>query len=250
MLQDASAQGRNFKLLLEYDGTDFVGWQIQEHGRSVQGELQKVLTQLLQENVDVIGAGRTDSGVHARGQVANVRTRSNRRPEELHRALNGLLPEDIRIRAVEEVDWGFHARYSAKERRYGYYISRENGVFDRRYAWFLGYALDSCGMNDAAEIIKGVHDFMAFSKTDSGVEGYVCNVLDARWLEESDHLVFDIRADRFVRGMVRALVGTMVDVGRRVRTLEDFKRMLLNGDRTSVSPFAPAKGLFLEEVIY
>lgn len=241
---------RNIKLVLEYDGTDFVGWQIQAEGRSVQGELEKVLRQVLQEDVNVMGAGRTDAGVHARGQVANFRTAAPRSIEEIRQALDGLLPEDIVVKSVEEVPIDFHARYSARERRYRYFISTEKSAMDRRYSWFVTYKLDLDAMMQAARLIEGQHDFEAFSKTDSGVDNYVCTVRSSEWMKDGSFLIFDIRADRFVRGMVRALVGTMIDVGRGYRTVEEFKGILLNKSRAEAGVLAPAKGLFLEEVIY
>ena len=245
-----SSKVRNIKLLLEYDGTDFVGWQFQPRGRSIQGELERSLKQLLQEEVDVVGAGRTDAGVHARGQVANFRTATERSIVEIQRALDAMLPEDIVVRSVEEVHFDFHARYSAKERRYKYFITTDKHALDRQHTWYVSYSLDLQGMSRAAELIQGEHDFEAFSKTDSGVDDYMCNVRSAQWTSEDPVFAFEISADHFVRGMVRALVGTMVDVGRGHLTADAFKEILSKKNRAEAGMAAPAKGLFLEEVRY
>jgi tRNA pseudouridine38-40 synthase len=241
---------RNIRLLIEYDGTGFVGWQIQRQGRSVQGELEHTLKQLLQENVNVIGSGRTDAGVHARGQVANFRTTREWPVKEIHQALTATIAEDIVVLAAEEVPLEFHSRYSAVERRYQYFVSTIKQAVTRQYCWYIPYALDLGTMNRASELIQGQHDFEAFSKTDSGTNDYVCAVNSAAWRSEDHYLVFQIRADHYVRGMVRALVGTMIDVGRGYRTPDEFEVLLVNKDRVKVGPAAPARGLFLEEVRY
>jgi tRNA pseudouridine38-40 synthase len=237
-------------MILEYDGTDFVGWQVQLNGRSVQGEIEGALMQILQEKVNIIGAGRTDAGVHARGQVASCRFSSSRSLDEVRRGLDGLLPEDIVVKSVEEVPLEFHARYDAKERRYRYFISKEKHALCRRYAWYIPYSLNIAEMQRAVSLVEGKHNFEAFSKTDSGTENYVCTVRSASWFEEDDRLIFEIRADRYVRGMVRGLVGTMVDVGRGYTTVYEFERILMSRSRLEAGMAAPAKGLFLEEVTY
>jgi tRNA pseudouridine38-40 synthase len=250
MIEALSFSTRNIKLLLEYDGTGFVGWQVQAQGRSVQGELERTLKQLLQENISVIGAGRTDAGVHARGQVANFRTTSRWTIQEIHRALSATVPEDIVVRAVDEVPFDFHARYSAVERRYQYFLSTVRRAVARQYSWYVPFALDLVAMNQASMLVQGQHDFEAFSKADSGTGDYVCTVNSAEWRVEDPFLIFQIRADHFVRGMVRALVGTMVDVGRGFRTVDEFKEILLSKDRSKAGSAAPPGGLFLEEVRY
>jgi tRNA pseudouridine38-40 synthase len=250
MAEKPSSPTRNIRLLLEYDGTGFVGWQVQAQGRSVQGELEATLNQLLQENINVIGSGRTDAGVHARGQVANFRTTGGWAVKEIHRALSATLPEDIAVHTVEEVPLDFHSRYNAIERRYQYFISAAKLAVERQYCWYIPCALDLASMNRTSELIKGQHDFEAFSKTDSGISSFVCTVKSAEWRSEDSYLIFQIRADHYVRGMVRALVGTMVDVGRGYRTVEEFSSILLKRDRSKVGTVAPARGLFLEEVRY
>src|SRR3989304_2123691 len=241
---------RNIKLLLEYDGTSFVGWQVQAQGRTVQGQLEDTLRQLLQERITVWGSGRTDAGVHARGQVANFRTASRWPVKEIQRALWATLPEDVVVHMVEEVALDFHSRRDAIERRYQYFISTARRALNRQYNWYIPYPLDLDPMNTASELVRGQHDFEAFSKADSGETSYICTVNAADWRGEGPYLIFQIRADHYVRGMVRALVGTMVDVGRGYRTVQDFKTTLLERDRSKVGTAAPARGLFLEEVRY
>lgn len=241
---------RNIKLTLEYDGTDFVGWQIQPNGRSVQEELEKALRQILQEKCKTNAAGRTDSGVHARGQVANFFTSKEVSPSQLVKSLNGVLPEDVVVLKAEEVDERFHARYSAQSRRYRYIISRTPTALLRKYSWPIGYRLDIASMERCAEAILGEHDFQSFCKAEADVDHYRCVVHTAAWKEMNSILEFDITANRFLHGMVRALVGTIVDVGRGYTSFEEFREILEARNRNAAGMAAPSKGLFLEEVMY
>jgi tRNA pseudouridine38-40 synthase len=241
---------RNIRLLIEYDGTDFLGWQIQAEGRTVQGEIASVLARVLQHPVNLIGGGRTDAGVHARGQVANFRTNSGLATSSLHNALLGLLPDDVIVRAVDEVPEDFHARYGARERTYRYSITLIPRALGRAYCWHVTYRLEPSLLQAAAEAIGGVHDFHAFSKTGSDIEHYRCDVRSSFWNVEGSMLVYEIRADRFVRGMVRALVGTMVDVGRGAMSVDGFRGLLDSGDRSRAGTLAPACGLVLEQICY
>lgn len=241
---------RNIKLLIEYDGTRYCGWQRQEHGQTIQGEIENVLARALQENVDLIGAGRTDSGVHARGQVANFRTETSLELSKIHDALNGLLADDIVVHDAQEVPLEFHARYSAKERVYSYRIARRPSAFTRFSTWHVKYDLKLDVMRGAAASIVGVHDFESFCKVNSNVDHHRCNVQSAWWECSGANLTFTIRADRFLRGMVRALVGTMVDVGRGYTPIEEFLKILERKSRSAAGQAAPAKGLVLEEVVY
>jgi tRNA pseudouridine38-40 synthase len=241
---------RNIKLLIEYDGTEFVGWQVQPNGRTVQEELEKTLMGLLQETVNVIGAGRTDSGVHARGQVANFRTQSTLDLHIIKRGLNGLLSKDIVVHNVEEVSENFHARYDAKERVYRYYISQQLTALNRKYCWYLHYKLDYNVMNECAKAILGEHNFQSFCIANSAVKHHCCIVHRAQWIQQNQMLIFDIAANRFLHGMVRALVGTMVDVGRNFLTIDDFHAIMAANNRTAARASAPPRGLFLEQVNY
>lgn len=242
---------RNVKLLLEYDGTDFIGWQRQETGRSVQGDVEAILERVLQEEkVNLIGAGRTDAGVHARGQTANFRTSSRLPLEQIRGALLGLLPEDITLRGIEDVQEDFHARFMAKERTYSYLITRVPRALMRQTSWYVKYPLDEAAMNLAAAGIVGEHDFGSFCRTASEVEHHRCSVRVSEWTSSGEELRYTISADRFLHGMVRALVGTMVDIGRGYSTIVEFGEILSRKDRREAGPAAPARGLVLESVLY
>lgn len=241
---------RNVRLLLEYDGTDYVGWQRQDRGRSIQGELERVLEQLTGEHVNVIGAGRTDAGVHARGQAANFRTSSDMAVGEMRGGLNGLLPEDIVILGIEEVPPEFHARFNARARRYSYRISTVPAALIRRYSWYVKYRLDLDLMNEAAGAILGRHEFTSFCNTASEAPHHWCAVTESSWHAGPGSLIYSVAADRFLHGMVRSLVGTMVDIGRGYTRVEDFMAILAKKDRTAAGMAVPARGLVLEEVVY
>ena len=241
---------RTLKLVIEYDGTEFVGWQTQANGRSVQEEIEKVLAAVLQEPVSVMGAGRTDSGVHARGQVGSFTSETPMSAASVRSALNGLLPEDIYIASVEDMPEGFHARHSARERFYRYFISLTPSAINRRYEWHVKYDLHVAAMNRIAASLVGEHDFESFCKYAADVEHYRCTLLTSRWIESPGKLTYEIRGNRFLHGMVRALVGTMVDVGRGYTPEDSFPAIVEARDRRRAGMAAPPHGLFLEEVVY
>jgi tRNA pseudouridine38-40 synthase len=238
------------KLTLEYDGTNFVGWQFQNNGRSVQEEVEKAINRILQTNVRITGGGRTDAGVHAHGQVASFKIDRKIDTNKLVKSLNSLLPHDIIIREALEAPSDFNARHSARSRRYKYYIKREPTSIQRNYCWQLYYKLDISLLKKCAEIIRGEHDFYCFCKADTEVRHHRCIVYSANWEQQECCLVFEITSNRFLYGMVRALIGTMIDVGRGHKSVENFIDILDKKDRTSVGMYAPAKGLFLEEIMY
>jgi tRNA pseudouridine38-40 synthase len=241
----------NIKLLIEYDGSDFVGWQIQPNGRSVQGELEKALSEILQESISTVAAGRTDAGVHARGQVASFKTSKSVVPELVQRGLNGLLPPQIVILSAERVPDSFHARYSAKSRSYSYHLGLKPTALQRDRCWYVGgYKISDELLQRCADLLPGEHDFASFCKVDTSVDHFRCTVEYAQWRRESAELVFAIRANRFLYGMVRAIVGTTVEVARGHRDFEQFPEILAAKDRTKAGSSAPAKGLFLEEIVY
>jgi tRNA pseudouridine38-40 synthase len=241
---------RDLKMLIEYDGTNFVGWQSQTNGRAVQDEITKVLDQVLQEPVTLTGSGRTDSGVHARGQVASFRTQSTLGVGTIQSALNGILPEDIFIHAVEEAPEGFNARFDAKERVYRYYITDKPTAIGRFYAWYVKYDLNLQSMNAVASMIRGEHDFESFCKYEAEVKHYLCTVNASVWTMQGGRYTYEVRANRFLHGMVRALVGTMVDIGRGYIPVSAMKDIMAAKDRRKAGMAAPPHGLFLEEVIY
>lgn len=241
---------RNIRLDIEYDGARYSGWQRQENSPSIQAAIEDILAQILQERIVIIGAGRTDSGVHARGQVANFRTGSAMAVTRIIAALNGLLPDDIVIQNISEVPADFHARYSAIARRYSYRISTAPTAIERHVGWFLRYNFNASLMQEAAALIVGEHDFQAFCRSGAEVNNFQCSVSLSYWTKDSRSIRYEIQANRFLHGMVRALVGTMVDIGRGFRPLSGLSNIMASGCREEAGPAAPARGLVLEEVIY
>lgn len=241
---------RNIKLLIEYDGTKYAGWQKQENDRTIQGEIEAALHQILQEEVNLIGAGRTDAGVHARGQVGNFRAERKLHVDVIKGGLNAILPDDIVIHRVEEVPLEFHARYSAKERTYSYLITRKLTALMRNFAWYVKFNLDLELMNRVAALIVGEHDFSSFCKGNAENQDHQCRVFTSQWNNDGTMLKYTISANRYLYGMVRALVGTMVDVGRCYTQFDEFSNILLKKDRAEAGMSAPAHGLVLEKIYY
>ncbi len=238
------------RMVVEYDGTDFAGWQVQPNARTVQEEIERALRQVLQKPVSIVGGGRTDAGVHARGQVASFRTEGAVDPATLQRSLNGVLPEDVVVRKLDRVPDEFHARYSARERRYVYTIMRRPTALERRFSWQLFYRLDLPLLDACAAQLVGGHDYASFCKADSDVKETTCTVRSAAWTLADDVLRFEIAANRFLYGMVRALVGTQVDVARGYTPVEAFRTIFDAKDRRAAGVAAPARGLCLEEIRY
>jgi tRNA pseudouridine38-40 synthase len=241
---------RNIKLKIEYDGTDFSGWQKQPKLRTVQGEIEDKLTGILQEKITLTGSGRTDVGVHALEQVANFKTESKLNLVSMHRGLNSLLPEDILIKDVEEVDLDFNSRFSAKSRVYRYKLCLGKDVFSRKYAWEVSYCLDLSKIKKATKAILGRQDFTSFCVSKSAKPDNHCQVMRADWKKDGNRLEFEIEADRFLHTMVRSLVGTLIDVGRGYFSLKDFTDILKAKDHKKAGLTAPAKGLYLVRVNY
>jgi len=238
------------RLDIEYDGTKYHGWQVQAKDQSVQGEIQRAIKLILKNSCRIIGAGRTDSGVHARGQVAHTDCLTMPDLPRLQRSLNGILRTDIRIKALEIVPDGFHARYSAKWRIYRYQIACVPQALSRNFCWEVYSPLDIEAMNTAAGMITGEHDFKSFCRAQAQVAHHRCTVSDAQWYESDELLIFEIKANRFLHGMVRSLVGTMVDIGWGKLSHDKFRRILAAKDRSVASQTAPAKGLILEKIEY
>ncbi len=243
-------QGRRYRLLIEYDGTDFVGWQLQPNGRSVQGEIELALQRLFQQQVRVHGAGRTDAGVHASGQVAHFDLHSRLDAETVARALNAELPNDVTIREAGEVDNAFHSRFSASSRSYDYTIVQERVSLMRRQQWILYSSLDHGAIREAVASLRGTHDFTTFSKHVPGMPHHFCHVFEAVWEHDRTENHFRIKANRFLQGMVRCLVGGIVHVGRQRITPQEFAAMLEARDRGRAPMLAPAHGLVLTRVAY
>lgn len=234
-----------------YDGTAYHGWQIQPNGNSVQAELQRALSTLLHEEISVTGAGRTDAGVHARQMVAHFDFSEAIDLEQLAYKLNRILPCDIAVDRVELVDDDMHARFSATSRTYHYYIHTKKDPFSRPYSTELHYEIDFDKMNEAGRILMTYDDFGAFCKSHSDVKTTLCHVTKAEWVQTSEtSWYFEITANRFLRNMVRAVVGTLIDVGRGRLTLDDFRKVIEGKRRTAAGESMPANALFLENIRY
>lgn len=234
-----------------YDGTAYHGWQIQPNGNSVQEELQRALSTLLREEISVTGAGRTDAGVHARQMVAHFDFSEAIDLEQLAYKLNRILPCDIAVDRVELVDDDMHARFSATSRTYHYYIYTKKDPFSRPYSTELHYELDFDKMNEAGRILMTYNDFGAFCKSHSDVKTTLCRVTKAEWVQTSEtSWYFEITANRFLRNMVRAVVGTLIDVGRGRLTLDDFRKVIEGKRRSEAGESMPANALFLENIRY
>jgi tRNA pseudouridine38-40 synthase len=248
---------RNIKIILEYDGCDFVGWQRQPKGRSVQGEIENALSRLHQEEISVTGGGRTDSGVHARGQTANYRCDSGMDLHRIMRGLSALLPEDISLIALTEMPIDFHARYSAKARTYSYSITTVPSALLREYSWYVKYHLDIDLLDKCAQIFLGIHDFKIFCKDDTAVKNFICDIKQSFWTSNQTLYRYQIQANRFLHGMVRFLVGTMVDVSRGYISLAYVESIFMNNKIEEseqaiirLGQVAPAQGLVLESIDY
>ena len=240
-------------ITLSYDGTHYHGWQVQPNGTSVQEKLQWALSTILrQQDIQVTGAGRTDAGVHARMMVAHFDVETmNFELQDLTYKLNRLLPQDIAIQKIEPVSDGMHARFSATSRTYHYYIHTVKDPFLRAYSCELHYPLDFQRMNEAAAILMTYDDFGAFCKAHADVKTTLCHITVAQWHQTSTtSWYFEITANRFLRNMVRAVVGTLIDVGRGRLSLDDFRKVIEGKRRTEAGESMPANALFLEEVKY
>jgi len=240
-------------LKIKYDGTNYGGWQIQHNAPSIQEEIQKAFFELTGEKINLIGAGRTDAGVHAAGMVAHtILDKELRIPQKkfVH-AINGKLPSDIRITNSVITEKEFNARFDAKAREYSYSIHLEDSPFINRFSTFIKYKLDFEKLFKSSEIFLGKHDFTTFSKLNNDTKNYVCNVKKCKWIRTTENqYIFIIKADRFVYGMVRSLVGAMLDAARGKRTIKNIKKSLAQKNRELCSPLAPPQGLVLEKIFY
>jgi tRNA pseudouridine38-40 synthase len=244
---------RTIKLLIEYDGTNYQGWQVQPEGPTIQGMLEAKLSRLTGERIHLIGSGRTDSGAHALGQVAHFKTQSRMDIRTIQRALNSLLPPDIVIREIEEADECFHARKHSKSKVYEYRILNRNlrSAFHHGYVWYISQKLNLTEMKKATQSLLGEHDFSSFRSVGTATRTAVRRVIRAEWKRGRDGLIrFEIEANGFLKQMVRAIVGTLVEVGKGKMKAVEFRKILDSKDRKEAGPTAPAQGLFLKEVKY
>ena len=267
----------NIKLTIEYEGTNYRGWQrqksryqisdIRSQKKTIQGVLEEALNKIIKERIRVVGAGRTDAGVHVLGQVANFRTKSKMTPEEFKKALNSMLPKDIVIKNAQRVKEEFHAQFDAKSKHYRYiiYQSSTHSPFLKNYALYTSYKLNLKAMREGAKYLVGKHNFSSFQLSGSSVRNPIrtitkLSITSQRSFRSPDHLMtrlpnsrlifFDIVADGFLYGMVRSIVGTLIEVGRGKISPSKVKEILKAHDRRLAGPTAPAKGLYLMKVGY
>ena len=237
-------------LEIAYDGTGYHGWQTQPNARSVQEVLTKGMETILRQPLDTVGSGRTDTGVHASQQFVHFDVATALPEEGFCQRLNRLLPDDISALRLYPVGLQAHARFDAIHRTYTYRITQEKNPFLPRYAHYLNRPLDLGKLNQAAALLLDYEDFTTFSKVKGDTLHYRCQMHQAGWQQQGPELVFTIRANRFLRGMVRLVVGTLLDVGTGKITVADFQAILASQDRRQSSGAAPAPGLFLSQVAY
>jgi len=245
---------RNLRLELQYDGTDFHGWQIQPSSPTIQGSLTQAIHRIVSEKVHVNGSGRTDAGAHALEQVCNLLTSSKIPLVNFQKAMNSVLPPSIRVLRIEEAPENFHSRFDAKIKHYRYRILNAKGCspFEFRYLHHYPRPLDFARMSQAAELVLGEHDFSAFCDSDTEVKSRIRRVVSSSFVFDTRHnlLEYNICANGFLHHMVRNLVGTFLEVGTSRLSVDDVKAILKSKARSNAGPTAPAKGLFLVSVSY
>jgi len=241
-----------YSIKLSYRGADFCGWQIQPDAPSVQGTLEKALATLLRAPVSVTGAGRTDTGVNAIGYIAHFDAAGELDTGQLCYKLNAILPDSIAIQEIQKVSDDFHARFSATRREYTYFLHRVKDPFAEKFSYLYCYPdVDFEAMNKAASLLLGKRDFSCFEKTGGDNRTSVCTIFEAGWFKkDEEHWYFRIAADRFLRNMVRAIVGTLLEVGRGKRSPESILELLRSGNRCSAGESVPGHALFLSKIEY
>jgi tRNA pseudouridine38-40 synthase len=239
-------------IFLQFDGSKYSGWQIQPNAISIQQVIEEKLSILLREKINITGAGRTDSGVHARYMVAHF----NSILDNLHldtnlfNKINKILPSDIALFKIEKVNVDAHARFDALWRTYHYTINKKKDPFFLNYSMYTPHNIDIKLLNNCCEILKKYDDFQSFCKYHHGANTYICKIMEAFWTENEQYLIFTVTADRFLRNMVRAIVGSMLDVGRGKHNITDFEGIILKKDRIYAGQSADAKGLSLDWIEY
>lgn len=245
-----------FKLTIEYDGSRYAGWQLQKNDRSVQGELLQAATKVFETpHIEIYGAGRTDAGVHARGQVAHLEIPDHLKiarptPEQLRMRLNDILPHDINIIQSEKIHPRFHARHDARSRSYVYQISKRRDAFAKKYVWWVRDTLDVAAMRKAAALLVGFHDFRSFGDIEKEDQSTMVDLTQLEVREDADRITIHITGSHFLWKMVRRVVGILVDVGRGNRPATDVVQFLEKPSREPAKFTAPPSGLFLEKVEY
>ena len=243
---------RNIKLTIEYDGKDFKGWQKQPNKPNIQGEIERAIYNITKEEVDLIGSGRTDAGVHALGQVANFKTNSNIPIEKLALAINSQLKNSIIIKKAEEVDERFHSRYNAKHKTYRYIINNSpcGTAIYRNLEYCFPIKLDVSKMQEAAKYFEGEHDFKAFKSSGTSAKNSVRTIYNASVKQEGEKIIIELTGNGFLYNMVRIISGTLLDVGLQKIKPEEIKNIIEEKDRQKAGKTLPAHGLYLVEVKY
>lgn len=240
-------------LEISYDGTAYHGWQLQPNAITVQEVLNTALRTILREPIETIGAGRTDTGVHAKQLFVHLDSASSKLkddPGKCVHALNALLPEDIAVRQIIQVNSEAHARFDATERSYEYHVHFTKNPFLVNRSWLMRDRPDLAKMNEAARQLLGKQDFSCFSKSNTQVFTNICDITRAEWQESDNGMVFHVTADRFLRNMVRAIVGTLMEIGTRGKPVSFIDEVLASGDRSRAGISVPAQGLYLSRIVY
>jgi len=242
---------QRYFIKLSFDGSLYHGWQLQENALSIEYKINEALSTVFRQSARVTGCGRTDTGVHAKEYYAHFDSENEIEDEErLAYKINCLLPDDIVVYTLFKVSPDAHARFSALKRTYKYFINQNRDPFRKKYEYFLHRSIDLNLMNEACQVLMEYKDFGCFSKAHTQVKHFLCTIFDARWEVLDSRLVFTITANRFLRNMVRAIVGTMLDVGLHKMSLKDFRKIIEKGSRSDAGMSVPAQGLFLTEVVY
>ena len=241
----------NIKFNIEYKGTNFHGWQLQKNIPTIQGELNKAFKILLPtHSINIIASGRTDTGVHAHNQVASVKLPENLDLKTFFRSINGIIDNDIYIRSYNKVDDNFNARFSARARSYKYHIHTKFSPFKTDISWFISHKINTQNLEECAQALIGKHDFSRLSKDNPEIENKNCIIYESFWEHNQNDLIYNIKANRFLHHMVRFIIGSFIEVAKSNFTFEDFLN-LVNNKPSKIQPIcAPAKGLFLYEVLY
>jgi tRNA pseudouridine38-40 synthase len=249
-MENRSRTLKTIKLVLEYDGTPFSGWQVQLEQKTIQEEVETALEKITKEKIRIVGAGRTDAGVHALGQTASFNTEKDLPLSAYEKGLNSLLPREIRVLQAEEMYSGFDARRDAVSRTYRYVISKAERAIGHQYAWFPNFHFNIRPMKQASKYLKGEHSFRSFCKGNEKGDDCISKVFHVHWEETNREIKFEITAIRFFHNMIRIIMGTLMEVGRGEMLPSQFKTILEGKDRTLAGPTVPPHGLFLVRVVY
>tara|TARA_X000001036_G_C20614354_1_gene780316 strand:+ start:107 stop:898 length:792 start_codon:yes stop_codon:yes gene_type:complete len=238
-------------IYFSYNGKSYHGWQKQKNSVTVQEKIEESLSVLLKDKIEVFGAGRTDAGVHAKQMVAHFDVdKCFENPNKLIFKLNQFLSNDISVKSLKSVKNNAHARFDAISRTYKYFINKEKDVFLNEYRYYINYSLNKEKINEAIKIIVNNKDFKCFTKSKTNVNNYICDIIDAKWIELDQEYVFKIKANRFLRNMVRSIVGTLINIGLEKTSINNFINIIKSKDRSMAGYSVPAKGLFLTKINY